>query len=52
MDCTRTITQCMPLDMVFQIEVGGGGFPLSGRGGGQEILLGCQFRWWCEPKKN
>ena len=31
---------------------GGGGFPLSGGGGGWEILLGCQFRWWCEPKKN
>ena len=25
MDCTRTIIQCMPLDMVFQIEVGGAG---------------------------
>ena len=34
MDCTRTITQCMPLDMVFQIEVGGGGDSPAVEGGG------------------
>ena len=36
MDCTRTITQCMPLDMVFQIEVGGGDSPsVEGEGDGK-----------------